>query len=359
MISSDEYEALIRLLQADLPASADGARLLGYVGPEAADRVPTATHLRALARWIVDEVLRQPTPDRFVFIVKSLDVGRLGIASLVALADGLDNGAIAWAPLAGASLDWAIDADPLTVAPNRPFIDRRGFRQLLPRAGACDTPACTVVSGERFQGKSYLKDFCLAFSGSRGGRLAVAYTRFPESGAYDGSARIYALEIAEALSVSAQDEPPEAADDERDALGLANWIGHYQPERAMPALVIFDEFGKAEVSDAQHRFIIELARLVQTDGWVRRRLRLILIDYPVDRLSWEGIVYEPHVLELVESTHIADWLRKTFPGRPPFLYENSAARIQRKLDLHMAGAPPGAPMQRMKLLDLALRGVRL
>jgi hypothetical protein len=350
MISQPQYRVLVPLLAVRLPAAIDGGIAAAYVGPEAAARMPAAPRLEIIAKWMIDEVLRQPTPDRFIYVVHTADDQQGGIASLVELAASLEANPSLWKPLGGARLDWALDADPLAVSDGRPFVDRRGFRQLLPRLGAADTPSCVLVTGDQLEGKSYLNDFCRAFATSRGD-MKIGYARATSRVTYSDSPRNIVTTLAFDLDAPInEDEPLVHPEPERDAENLASWIARYIPERPVPALAILDEFGRAGVKEAYHRFIIALARNVQTDPRVARRLRVVLIDYDKDRLLRADIAHEHYVLEPVEAPQIADWFRRQYPGQLDIRYESAGKMIESKVL-----AKPRA--ERMEFLNNKVRDV--
>lgn len=351
MISEPQYKVLVSLLAIKLPAGVDGTIAAVYVGQEAAARMPTASRLEPLAKWMIDEVLRQPTPEGFIYVVRVADDQQGGIASLVDLADRLSADPTLWRPLGGARLDWTLDADPLAVADGRPFLDRQGFRQLLPRLGAADTPSCVLVTGEPMAGKSYLSDFCHAFAMCRSD-LKIAYVRAPANATYSESARNLATTLAIRLDIPLDDENPMVHPErERDAEILATWLVQNATSRTLPSLVILDEFGRPGVKEVYHRFVTVLAKEVQAPE-IAKRLRLVLIDYDRDRLSTSGITPAHYILEAIEAAQISDWFRKQYPGKPEIRYENVGNVIAAK----MLARPQS---ERMEYLNNAVRQAAL
>src|SRR5262245_39000740 len=102
MISEPQYRTLVALLVSILPVVVNGQTIVDFVGEAAAPRVPTAARLDTVARWIVDEVLRQTKPDRFVRVIRVVDNEDARISSLVELANRLDSDPAKWKPLGGA-----------------------------------------------------------------------------------------------------------------------------------------------------------------------------------------------------------------------------------------------------------------
>jgi hypothetical protein len=349
LITPAQYTTLATLVGLRMPAAVDANYIANVAGPDLADKMPTSTQISTIARWLVDQVLRQPNPAYFIKVVGIADNGQPGIASLVALADSLSADPSRWMPLDTSRLDWTIDSDPLAIADGRPFVDRRGFRELLPRLGAEATPPCILVTGGAAEGKSYLYDFCRAFMMGRE-EMKVGYARIPPNAVGNSSLRALAERLALDLDLSFDDQPDEHAEPERDAENLATWIAHYSPERAIPALAILDEFGRPGVSAAHHRFVAMLARRLQDDPLVRARLRLVLIDYERDRLSEAGIEHGHYVLEPIELQHIETWFRMRHPGHADYRYGNAALRISDRLRNLQ-------PTERMERLNNMVRAV--
>jgi hypothetical protein len=142
MLTPAQYKTLVSLVTLRMPAAVDPGFVSNLTGPEVATKMPTSTTIDWIARWLVDAVLRHPTPVHFIAVVDFANDQQEGIKSLVILAEKLRVHASDWTPLVSARLDWTIDSDPLAILDGRPFVDRRGFRELLPRPGALDTPAC-------------------------------------------------------------------------------------------------------------------------------------------------------------------------------------------------------------------------
>ena len=331
LITPAQYATLRSLMVLRMPAAVDANFITNIPAPELAAKMPTSTRVGNIASWLVDEVLRRPKPDYFINVVYFANDMQPGMASLVALADSLSADPLLWTPLNSARPDWTIDSDPLDIADGRPFVDRRGFRELLPRLDAVDTPPCILVTGGTAEGKSYLYDFCRAFMMGREG-VRVGYARIPPNAVDTSSPRALAERLALDLDLSFDDQPDEHAEPERDAENLATWIARYSPERAVPALAILDEFGRDGVSDAHHKFVTVLAQRIQQDPLIRTRLRLVLIDYDRDRLAKAGITHGHYVLEPVEPGHIETWFRMRHPNHPDYRYQNAAQKIADRLN---------------------------
>ncbi|WP_326540922.1 ATP-binding protein [Pseudorhodoferax sp.] len=346
-MTPEQYKTLVTLIASRVPAAVDAQFVKNLTGLVLTAGIPTATTTDAVARWLLDEVMRQPVPQSFMMLVYAVNDQQQGAASLVEMADRLANDPTLWRPLDGARQDWSIDTDPLAVIDGRPFVDRRGFRALLPRFGAPDSPPCVLVTGDSSAGKSYLHEFCRALASGRNGQ-SIGYARVPSNGLATDTPRVLAEQLALDLELSFDSQPAEHAEPERDAENLAHWITHYLVERPVPALAILDEFGRPGLSDAHHRFVLTLARCQQDDARVRERMRLVLIDYPKERLLEAGIVHEHYVLELIEPHHLAAWFRSRYPGHPEYRYDSTAQRIaERMLQLQ--------PHQRMNQMNNLVR----
>lgn len=172
---------------------------MGWAGVGPRHRTLNTTY--KVATWIIDQVLRQPTPTRFVQMVRVLDNNSGNLKTLIALVDMLQADPAKWAPAGAApTFDWTVDADPLAIVDGRPFIDRIGFRHWLPRQGMVDTPSCIVVIGDSGAGKSYLHEFCKAFSTARQG-FRLAHASLAGSSTAEFTARTVARELAFGLRV--------------------------------------------------------------------------------------------------------------------------------------------------------------
>lgn len=346
VITPEQYKTLVSLVVLRMPAAVDAQYISNITGPDLGAATPASTKLETIARWLVDQVLRRPTPNYFISVVTFANNMQAGIASLVALAETLSRDPSLWKPLSASRPDWAIDSDPLAIPDGRPFVDRLGFRQLLPRIGAPDTPGCVLVTGDTLGGKSYLSDFCRALMMEREG-LKLAYARMPTTSVANDSVRGIAERLGFDLDVPVNHLPGEHAELERDAENLATWIARYSVDRAIPALVILDEFGRA-ASRAHHKFVAILASEVQNDPRVRARLRLVLIDYNKDRLASAGIKHEHYVLEPIESHHLETWFRTRHPGHAEYRYADAAQKIAARL-------PALQPSERMERLNNLVR----
>ncbi|WP_341887204.1 ATP-binding protein [Variovorax sp. YR752] len=351
LMTPSQYTTLVTLVALRLPAAVDAGYVSNITGPDVAAKMPTSTRTDTVARWLVDEILRASTPAYFISVVEFANDLQSGAASLVTLANTLRTDPAQWQPLDGARPDWTVDSDPLAVADGRPFVDRRGFRELLPRFGVTGTPACILVTGDTAGGKSYLHDFCRALVAGREG-LSIGYARVPSNDLANPSPRPLAERLALDLDVSIDAEPDEHGEPERDAENLATWIARYSVDRSIPALAILDEFGRSGVSPAHHKFVVTLARRVQDDARVRARLRVVLIDYQKERLSDAGIQYQHYVLEPIEASHLEMWFRMRFPGHENYRYETAAQRIADRVTKL-------APAQRMEGLNNFVRAAAL
>jgi hypothetical protein len=351
LMTPEQYKTLVTLIGLRAPASIDGQYIQNLTGLHLTVGIPTATNTDTIARWLLDEVMRQPLPNSFVHLINVMNDEQPRMASLVALALELTNDPARWQPLNGARQDWSIESDPLAIADGRPFVDRRGFRALLPRFGAPDSPACVLVTGDSSAGKTYLHEFCRALVSGRNGMM-IGYARVPSNGAAMESPRALAEKLALDLGVSFEYQPAEHAEPERDAENLATWVTHYLVERPVPALAILDEFGRTGLSAAHHKFVLALVRRLQSDAGVRARLRLVLIDYPRERLLDEDIAHEHYVLELIEPHHLATWFRNRYPGHPDYRYDTAAQKIAEKV-VHMQ------PHERMERMNNLVRAAAL
>lgn len=327
MISNDQQKALVDLVFNQLPVNVTVGFLQATFPEINLRNIRPQDKTIAIANWIVDQALRASNPTAFIDLV-AVAVGPSGaLASISTLADDLTAYPQNWVPLGSVpSFDWSLDADPLDILDGRPFIDRQGFREKLPRAGAPESPNCLLVKGDTKGGKSYLHDFCRALKESRQGfNVGYAYPFGLPPPVIE--VRMVASEIAFGLNTDVRGRPDQHEEPERDAENLAHWIAHYTPESNVPAVAILDAFGHPDMAAAVNRFILTLAAEVQNKPSVRAKLRLVLTDFDESKLLTAGIRFESYVLEPIEAPDIAAWLRKRYPLQPDYRYDDTAATI--------------------------------
>lgn len=335
MISAEQQKILATFLFGALPILVTGKDVGIWVGQEAALRIESIDRTFNVAKWIIDQVLREPTPDRFVLMVTTLDNHSGALDTVVKLVEMLQADPAKWVPAGAApTFDWTVDGDPLSIVDGRPFIDRIGFRHYLPRRGMLNTPSCIVVLGDSGAGKTYLHEFCKAFSTARQGfRLAHASVGAGSSSA-EFAARTVARELAFGLRIKQSTIPPPHEDPLRDAENLAGWLIHYTTEEEVPAVALIDEIGHTDLAESVHRLILELSLAIQKDERKRAKLRLVLMGYDTSGLSAAGINYETYVLEQIEEEHLAQWFRSRFPNHPDYRYSAAAKLVLQRVATH-------------------------
>jgi len=358
MLSPEQQQSLVVTVQITLPGSSvPNTVVAGYVGETLALSMPTLPSSRQVAQWIVDRALERPDPRLLINLVRKVDNQDPSMASLVRLADELDADPGLWrstTPLG--PIDWSDDGDPLNVKDGSPFVDRAEFRRLLPRHGRLDTPACTVILGDRGHGKSYLHEFCkqLAQYWGQGqpDLLRVGYSECPSSNLSHLDATMVADDLAAGLGTDFTKRPRQHEDPERNAQNFLHWIVDYTPARPLPALVMLDGFDSKGVADRVpddvHMFIEGLVEAVQEDPEVAARMRVVLLGYDLGRLEAQKLRYQTSVLEWVDQQAVSDWFRKRYPGEPDYRYDDAAAFIIDRL--------PGQGPHRMRHLCSLVRG---
>ncbi|MBR0820268.1 hypothetical protein [Bradyrhizobium liaoningense] len=333
MLSPPQRQVLARLILDQLSTSPSVQEIGTWVVPSARFEVPNSGFTINLAEWIVTSALAQSTPDQLVVVIRRADNQQPGIESLLALATQLENTPNIWVPVAfSAVISWSPNDDPLTVLDGRPFVDRANFRDLLPRTQQPDTPKCVLVQGEEGHGKSYLHDFCRSFAEGRRD-FFVGYTKIGSSGLASLSPRDLAIEIGGGLDTNFNSFPPDHADPHRHAKDLASWVLSFTPKRRVPGLAVFDDVGASGVNDGVRTFIHTLIRSVQDDAAAAEKLRVVLIGYDEKRLQSEKLNYQTYVLEYVDSAAVELWLRKQYPGRPDYLYEETIKQLNVRVPL--------------------------
>ena len=338
-----QREALKGVVARRLPANPTIRNIEAYLPPALAEQMPSGIALD-IADWVISTALAQKTCDALVTIIRVLDTHDETLSSLVKLAGDLDNGTIQWQiSLSAGTIDWTVEGDPLQVADGRPFVDRAGFRQLLPRLGAIDTPNCIVVKGDYGYGKSYLQEYLKMLARHWTGpgenrMLRVGISEFRSGQGSELSPGIPARELGVGLELR---RPPKAhADLHRYARNLAAWIAGEVPAGPLPALAIFDGYDDSEVSGPVQTLIEELISIVQTDARAGSRLRVILLGYDTGRLDKYGLQYkqdkiglqyQQYVLEHVDDKEIARWFQKRHPGQQSFRYEDAVDLIREEV----------------------------
>ena len=335
MIAEPQQTALKILLMPRLGANPTNVVVAPFVGQTLARQLPVSSAVIHVAEWIVDQALAQDGPDMLINIIRRLDDGSSHVASLVDLADALEADPSTWV-VPESRVDWSLDSDPLQVLDGRPFVDRMGFRRLIPRLGADGTtPACTIVQGEDGHGKSYLTEFCKGLASHWGRRqadlLRVGLSQCPSSTLAELTPDVPAVDLAAGLGTDLAMMPRPHEDEHRFARNLASWIAETTPAGPLPALAIFDGFARAGVPAPVRTFIEELVRSVQQNPDVSARLRIMLLGYDAGRLESKNLFFERCVLEHVGAEHLEQWFRKRYPGQPNYRYEETVDLIQERL----------------------------
>ena len=334
MLKPEQRSVLISIVLRQLPNNPTVALVEPYVGPGIAERIPSGT-VRQVAEWIIDQVLAQETPDRLVDMIFRVDNGSQRLASLVELAEALQNDPGAWRSSASSGeVDWSVDGDPLHVIDGRPFVDRLSFRRQIPRPGSLDTPAVTVVQGENGHGKSYLLEYCrkLAahWASARPDILRLAISECPTWFA-SLTPEVPAHELAMDLKLDLSWAPRKHEDPHRYARNLASWIASATRPGPLPAVLLLDGYGVLGVPEPVLTFIDTLVKILGSDTAIQRCLRVVLLDYDVGRLERKEFAYEDLVLEHVGDEEIIRWFERRFPDLPKYRHEFSAQAILDKV----------------------------
>jgi len=333
LLTPSQRDILAQLIAAQLPQPLSAQGVSTWVGSlQAAVEMTFAPTPLENARAIISVVLALSTPNQLIYVIGRADSQQPGFQSLLDLRAQLQADPSQWVP-AGVSqvIAWSVESDPLTVDDGRPFVDRKDFRNLLPRLHKLDTPNCLLIQGDEGAGKSYLHDFCKSVVNGRKGSFFVGYTKLGSSGLATLPPRLPAMEIAAGLGTAVEGMPTEHEDPHRDAKNLAAWIAHFTPKRPVPGLAVFDDVGASGVNEAVHTFIHELIGFIQTNSSVADRLRVVLIGYDPQRLIDKDLKYQTHILEHVYAPQIDEWLRQRYPNRPNYLYEDTARQIAARI----------------------------
>jgi hypothetical protein len=333
MLSPSQYYVLLVTLLQRLPGNPGPAMVAPYVGAELTLEMPVVQSVRDAARWILDQVLAQPQPRLLIRLIRMVDDGDVRMASLVEVAESLDADPARWrSTTPTGEVDWSPLGDPLQVRDGRPFVDRNGFRGLIPRVGSPESPPCTVVLGDSGHGKTYLYEFLKQLADQWGqDTLRVAYSACPSSNPSELDAEMIAFDLAPDLRTDFSKKPRRHEDPHRYARNLVHWICDATPAGPLPSLVILDGFDHRSLGDDVHTFIEGLIESVQTDPDVTARLRVLLLGYDVGRLESRGLELTSSVLEWVDEGAIAQWFRKRYPNEPEYRYNDTAAQIHEML----------------------------
>jgi hypothetical protein len=321
LLTASQRDVLALLFAAKLPNPLTAERASIWVGSvQAAAEMSFAPTPLENARLIINVVLALPTPAQLIAVITEADNAQSGFQSLLDLKARLEADPSQWAPTGvRPGMAWSIDSDPLIVDDGRPFVDRKNFRDLLPRLHKLNTPTCLLIEGDEGTGKSYLHEFCKSCVKGRKGSFFVGYTKLGSNELATSPARLPAMDIASGLETALEAYPAEQADPHRDAKNLAAWIINFTPKRAVPGLAVFDDVGTSGVDEAVHTLIYELIESIQKNPPVADRLRVVLIGYDPQRLVAKNLQYATHILEHVDTPQIDEWLRMRYPNRPDYL----------------------------------------
>lgn len=359
MLTDDLRKSLSAVLLDRLSVSVNAVVVRTYVGDAIALRLPAnLTRVADYAEWMIDETLSQPTSAEFVKLVRAVSDAAIiaaKIATLVQLAGNLESGATTWVPVGLQSrVDWKLEQDPCEAGEGEPFLNRKNFRELLPRLppDLPPAPACTVVSADRGHGKTYLRDYCRYYA-SQWGDLNVITSAVPSSGVPSLTPDMVADEIASRLGTKQTRRPRKHESDNRRGEDLADWIVSFTPKRAVPPLVMLDGYDHTDLPASVHAFILELVKRTTSDAEVAAsRLRLVLLGYPAGKLQEHNITkHTPCILGFVDKEDVRAWFVRKFPGLPDYIYDDTT-------DAVLDGVPNNGEL-RMRMLCTKVRTAAL
>lgn len=348
MLSSDQRETLTEFILVQLPANPSIASIAIFVGDDVAADLPLLPTIRDISVWMIDQALRQQTPDILISLIRTVDNGQGELGSIISLADELTANAQLWLDwFSTNSRDVTTGGDPLHVEDGRPFIDRTAFRNFLPRPDSpevAEAPACILVEGDIGSGKTYLYEYCKRLA-SHWQNFNVGCTTVGAGNVRYMTPEMASVDIARGFGTNLSRRPRVHEDPHRYARNLVTWITEFTPDRNVPSLAIFDGFDAAGVTEPMHTFIEELIRAVHTDEQARKRMRVLLLGYDASRLENQELEFSRCPLEFLDSTHIETWLERRFPDQPHYRYEDTAAIIEEQL-------PAGGEMRLHQLCNL-------
>ncbi len=312
LLSDEQRKQLAVLIYRTLGSSGAAIDLFGHAAVAA---LPPNLNNYWTAVALLDHVLSEPQPERFVRVVRMLDPAG-SLVEVHSLIVGLEQGEITWNGTSGHDL-W--------VPAEWPFADREDLRAVLCDVAKGTGPATMAIEAPAGHGKRTMCCYIERCAKQHNVPVVVEHLRwFGDPGALDS------LEMQLRLKVPRR---PGARDS-----------GHHEPERR--AVVFARELARdAAMAHAQAplwfvvnvqepvlddgvlRFVDELLGMVRADDLVARRLRVTVL---ADDFTALGLVNRPlarHVLPEIAEPEIASWLEAVAPGKNKRLYELAATVV--------------------------------
>lgn len=270
------------------------------LGPEIADPLPVPTSLAAFASSVIDQcsrdlgLLQSVTAHIKAAFAPRVDAIRLHEAALAVLV------------VAGARFD------ALTFADGLPFVNRSRLRQRLIELAKPDSSRrVLVVNGRSGLGKSYSARF-VEHEIRRGSDLTVVReaaddTRCRQMTAWSVTRRILSS-MHRPLSRVEGDAPTPS----RRARILADIVGEDLALWGRGCWIELDRVNRDEVPIDTKCLVAELARGLYEDQRFQQA-RLLLFDYPVDRLAEVRPVVDSIVLDDISVRDVGDHFKAAFP----------------------------------------------
>ncbi len=195
-----------------------------------------------------------------------------------------------------------------------PFVNRGLLRSKLGRLlGASGTPLF-IVNGEQGSGKSYtlhLLEHC--WERGRGFRLVpIQPPLLPEAGP-EMMPELLAEEIIYQMGLQpdTQSMPVWASSVSLSQYGrrMATWtLGHIKPEDTNVYWIVLDGFGCEELNERTQNFLSALAAKI-TAGIYRQKVKLILLNYPPEKLSAVEDYYDEEIIKVITVGDLKTYLR--------------------------------------------------
>jgi hypothetical protein len=262
---------------------------------------------------LLDFVLNEPTPNRFVRVVRMVDPAE-SLVEVHMLIAALNRGEIAWKGTSGHDL-W--------VPAEWPFADRDDLRAVLCDVATGTGPASMVIEAPAGHGKRTMCCYIEGCAKQHNVPVVVEQLRrFGDPGALDSLEMQLRLKLPRRPGArgSVHHEP------ERRAVVFARELARDAAMAQAPLWFVVN-VQEPVLDDGVLRFVDELLGMVHADDMVAKRLRVTVLT---DDFTALGLTNRPaarHVLPEIAEPEITRWLEAVAPGKDKRLYELFAAVV--------------------------------
>jgi hypothetical protein len=333
LLSDEQRKQVAELIFRTVGSGGAAIDLFGHAAVAAL--APNLNNYRT-AVALLDFVLNEPAPDRFVRVVRLLDpAGSLvEVHSLIA---ALDRGEIAWKGTSG---------NDLWVPAEWPFADRDDLRVVLCDVAEGTGPSTMAIEAPAGHGKRTMCHYIERCAKQHNVPVVVEHLRrFGDPGVLDSLEMQLRLKLPRRPGArgSVHHEP------ERRAVVFARELARDAAMAQAPLWFVVN-VQEPVLDDGVLRFVDELLGMVRADDLVANRLRVTVLT---DDFTALGLANRPaarHVLPEIAAPEITRWLEAVAPGKDRKLYELAAAVV-------LEDVTSRQPSPNLRLRWLALQSV--